>query len=204
MDVNTLAPLIRMVERSLIVLGGILAIYLGYKLFVIGIDKPQGSASALGIELKNFGPGLFFAALGAVILVTTMKAAIRVDTGGAVGRAPAAVSRTLEVSPAEPRAVPAVSEAPTQLFFGVEDPARHMRKWAPLSFFAETRELLKRLDDGEAAEQMVDQRSALATKLESITMSKDEYERYQVLTSKVPLSNSEQAELMELQAKLVP
>ena len=40
------APLLRMLERSLIVAGGILAIYLGYRLFVLGIDKSQGSASA--------------------------------------------------------------------------------------------------------------------------------------------------------------
>jgi hypothetical protein len=204
MDLNTLAPLLRMAERSLIVLGGILSIYLGYKLFVMGIDRPQGAASALGIELKNFGPGLFFAALGAVILVTTMKAAIRVDTGGAAGRPPAATPSTAEVTSTQPQPIPAVSTAPTQLFFGVEDPSRHIRKWAPLSFFAETRELLKRLDDGEAAEQMADQRKALATKLESITMSRDEYERYQALTSKVPLSDTEQAELLELQTKLVP
>ena len=204
MDLTTLAPLIRMAERSLIVLGGILSIYLGYKLFVIGIDRPQGSASALGIELKNFGPGLFFAALGAVILVTTMKAAIRVDSGA--GTAPPTVSATSSVDSTsnEPKPAPAVSAAPTQHFFGVEDPSRHMRKWAPLSFFAETRELLRRLDNGDAPEQMTDQRVALATKLESITMSKEEYERYQALTSKVPLSDAEQAELLALQTKLFP
>lgn len=199
MDLSTIAPLIRMAERSLIVIGGILSIYLGYKLFVIGIDKPQGSASALGIELKNFGPGLFFAALGAVILVTTMKAAIRVDAGG--------VAPTVTQTAGEPIATkpePTSSTAPVQVFFGVEDPSRQMRKWSPLSFFSETRELLKRLDNDAAPDQLADQREALSNKLESITMSKEEYGRFQALTSKVPLSEVEQGELLELQTKLFP
>ncbi len=199
MDLSTIAPLIRMAERSLIVIGGILSIYLGYKLFVIGIDRPQGSASALGIELKNFGPGLFFAALGAVILVTTMKAAIRVDGGG--------VAPTVTQTAGEPIATkpePTSSTARFHLFFGVEDPSRQMRMWSPLSFFSETRELLKRLDNDATPDQLTDQREALSNKLESITISKIEYERFQALTSKVPLSEVEQGELLELQTKLFP
>ena len=192
MELNTIAPLIRMAERSLIVMGGILSIYLGYKLFVLGIDKPQGGATIFGIELKNFGPGLFFAALGAVILVTTMKAAIRVD------EKPSTSSASATVPAAES------SMASTTLFFGVEDPSRQMRKWAPLSFFSETRQILRRLDKGESADQMEEQRKILETKLESITMSEPEYERYQVLTGKVPLSENEQVDLLELQGRLVP
>ena len=63
MSLQIFAVILRMIERSLIVTGGILAIYLGYKLFTLGIDKTQGEASAFGVSLRNFGPGLFFAAL---------------------------------------------------------------------------------------------------------------------------------------------
>lgn len=195
MELSTIAPLIRMAERSLIVMGGILSIYLGYKLFITGIDKPQGGATFFGIELKNFGPGLFFAALGAVILVTTMKAAIRVDERPST-------SPANTVSATAPAAETSV--ASTTLFFGLEDPSRQMRKWAPLSFFSETRLILRRLDKGESADQMEGQRKILEAKLESITMSAPEYERYQVLIGQVPLSENEQAELLELQGKLVP
>ena len=190
MTVNEIAPVLRMMERSLIVLGGILSIFLGYRLFVLGIDKSQGSASALGIELKNFGPGLFFAALGAVILVTTMRAVISV--GG-----------TAEV-PGKTTEVGDTAQSTNALFFGIEDPRRGNNEWTATSFYLETRQLLRRLDKGEAPEKLTDLRGLLKGKLNSITMSADEYSRYQALTQKLPLSDSEQRELEELEQKLFP
>ena len=190
MTVNEIAPVLRMMERSLIVLGGILSIFLGYRLFVLGIDKSQGSASALGIELKNFGPGLFFAALGAVILVTTMRAVISV---GATAEIP---GKTTEVGD--------TAQSTNALFFGIEDPRRGNNEWTATSFYLETRQLLRRLDKGEAPEKLTDLRGLLKGKLNSITMSADEYSRYQALTQKLPLSDSEQRELEELEQKLFP
>jgi hypothetical protein len=83
----------RMSERLLIVAGGILSTFLGYRLFTLGITAAQGEASvaAVGVTLRNFGPGLFFAALGAFILVVAMRAAVRTeDSNGGGGRSTAA------------------------------------------------------------------------------------------------------------------
>ncbi len=191
MDVANLAPLLRMLERSLIVAGGILSIYLGYRLFVLGIDKSQGEASAFGVELKNFGPGLFFAALGAVVLVTTMRAAI------SIGYESAPTTREAQV-----QGESAGGAAP--VFFGLEDPTRVANRWSAMHFFLDTRQLLQRLDKGEAVDALQDLRSGLERKLESITMTDEEYARYQALTGKVPLSEDEQRDLLSLESKLVP
>ncbi|MGA1869169.1 MAG: hypothetical protein ACMUJM_11570 [bacterium] len=189
MNIEILAPLLRMVERSLIVIGGILSIYLGYRLFVLGIDKAQGSASGFGIQLKNFGPGLFFAALGAVVLVTTMRAAIKVggDTEG--------------VSLSER---PETAQMAEPLFFGVEDTKRIDGQWTPTAFFLDTRTLLLRMDKGESTESLKELREGLKTKLDSITMNSKQYQRYQVLTQKVPLNEKEQKELQMLETLLYP
>jgi len=200
MNTVVLTPLLRMVERSLIVAGGILAIYLGYKLFVLGIDKSQGAASAFGVELKNFGPGLFFAALGAVILVTTMRAAIKVG--------PDAGARPLEGTPPAAEVVEAQTPKPaassSALFFGMEDPRRVAKGWTETAFFLETRQLLRRLDEGETPDKLMDLRNVLKTKLDSITMSAEEYSRYQELTQKLPLDEQGQRELITLERKLFP
>lgn len=194
MDMENLVPLLRMLERSLIVAGGILSIFLGYKLFVLGIDKSQGQASAFGVELKNFGPGLFFAALGAVVLVTTMRAAISI---GHENAATSGAARATQV-----QGEPAVSGAP--MFFGLEDPTRVADRWSAMHFFLETRQLLGRLEEGETADGLQDLRTSLERKLETITMTKQEYTRYQALTGKVPLSEDEQRELLLLESKLAP
>lgn len=141
MDTVQLAPLLRMVERSRIVLGGIPSIYLGYKLFVLGIDKTQGSASAFKlIELKNFGPGLFFTVLGAVVLVTTMKAAIRVNPETAVQQI-----NTQGVPLEEDKS----KNRSSAFFFGKEETRKVSISWSPTSFFLETRALINHLEDGK-------------------------------------------------------
>ena len=64
--------LIRGIERIIIVIAGIVSLYLGYSLFIKGVS---GEASLhvehnkTKIQLLNAAPGLFFAALGCVILV---------------------------------------------------------------------------------------------------------------------------------------
>lgn len=198
MDTAQLAPLLRMVERSLIVLGGILSIYLGYKLFVLGIDKAQGSASAFKlIELKNFGPGLFFAALGAVILVTSMKAAIQVNPE-------TALQQTTIENQAEKKDDNTRDNQRSALFFGMEDTKRITNQWSATSFFLETRELINHVEAGKPFEEKKALITGLSTKLNSITMDQNEYERYQVLMDKIPLKENEQQELEKLELKLFP
>jgi hypothetical protein len=81
MDAETL----RMIERILVVLGGILAICLGYRLFrTAHLDR--NSSGKLKTELFEFGvsrvgPGIFFAFFGAYILVSSMSNPIRTSDG---------------------------------------------------------------------------------------------------------------------------
>lgn len=75
------ADLMRMIERQLIVLGGILAIFLGYRLFRI-VDIPPDSEGKLKTKLievtaTKIGPGVFFAAFGVFVLWTSMNQQIR-------------------------------------------------------------------------------------------------------------------------------
>jgi hypothetical protein len=200
MNTAVLTPLLRMTERSLIVVGGILAIYLGYRLFVLGIDKSQGTAAALGVQLKDFGPGLFFAALGAVILVTTMRAAIKVGPEAGIqpleGATSAAKATAVQTSN--------TATSPSALFLGIEDSKRVAKGWTETAFFLETRQMLRRLDAGETPDKLTDLRTALKTKLDSITMSAEEYRRYQDLTQTLPLDEREQKELISLERKIFP
>jgi len=97
---------------------------------------------------------------------------------------------------------PAVSSSP--LFFGMEDPRRVANGWTETAFFIDTRQFLRRLDKGETPDELMDLRNGLKTKLDSITMSTEEYSRYQVLTQKLPLDEQEQRELITLERKLFP
>jgi hypothetical protein len=196
MDLAILATMARMMERSLIVIGGITSIYLGYKLFVLGIGNTQGEASAFGIELKNFGPGLFFAALGAVILVTTMRASIRV---GPTEMA-AAESTVQQFAVGESQG----ADGTSAVFFGMEDVSRQNNTWTATSFYLDTRQLLHRLRKDEPLDKLTPLMDSLDSKLDAITMSESEYHRFQELTSKIPLGQAEQAELLKLEAKLFP
>jgi hypothetical protein len=68
-------------ERIIIVIGAIVFAYLGYRLFLAGIDKGLGKLEAetrfYKCVFSGVGPGLFFMAFGAIVLVTALF------TGGA-------------------------------------------------------------------------------------------------------------------------
>lgn len=202
-----LTPLLRMGERTLIVLGGILSIYLGYLLFTLGITTTQGEARAFGIVLRDFGPGLFFAALGAYVLVRAMQAPIRTWS---IARQ---VAQEGEIPPPEtqptghvdaPVAAGATFFATGGLFFGVEDPKRELRKWSAKSFFLDTRDLLRQQEAGSDLGTVEEAQASLQRKLDSITMTAEEYERYQLLTNKADMSSEEQHEFLKLEGKLFP
>ncbi len=193
--------LLRMGERALIVLGGILSVYLGYKLFTLGINTAQGEAQAFGIVLRDFGPGLFFAALGAYVLVRALEAAIR--TGTIVPKE----SKESEPAPAEKHGVTSVvspAVAAATFFFGLEDTKRQLNKWSAKSFFLETRDLLRQLDAGNDSAAIEALKSGLNVKLDSITMTPEEYQRYKFLTNKADQNPEEQREFLELEGKLFP
>jgi hypothetical protein len=75
----------RMIERIIVVFGGILCVYLGYLLFHIAILK-QESAGKFKSALFEFtatkvGPGVFFALFGAYILYGSLNHPISTTTG---------------------------------------------------------------------------------------------------------------------------
>jgi hypothetical protein len=69
---DILPDVMRMIERLAIVIGGIMAIYLGYRLFVIAnLGSESGAklkAKAIEVTVTKIGPGIFFAALGSYVL----------------------------------------------------------------------------------------------------------------------------------------
>jgi hypothetical protein len=69
---EVLPDVMRMIERLVVVFGGIVAIYLGYRLFVIAnLTSESGAkikAKAVEVTVTKIGPGIFFAALGSYIL----------------------------------------------------------------------------------------------------------------------------------------
>jgi len=66
----------RGIERWMIVVGGLIFGYLGYKLFLYGVDKGHGKLQAenqfFKLTFSGSGPGLFFMAFGALILVSSV------------------------------------------------------------------------------------------------------------------------------------
>ena len=68
----------RGVERWMIVLGGLAFAYLGYKLFLYGVDEGNGKLETesqfFKLTFSGSGPGLFFMAFGAIVLVNAIYA----------------------------------------------------------------------------------------------------------------------------------
>lgn len=89
----------RGIERWMIILGGLIFAYLGYKLFLYGVDKGHGKLETenqfFKLTFSGSGPGLFFMAFGALILVsgvystgtTTQKTLLGSPTPGPVSSA---------------------------------------------------------------------------------------------------------------------
>jgi hypothetical protein len=74
---------LRLVERlGAIIIGGI-SIYLGYRLFHSVRTAGEGSAEVsfgdIKVLLSRVGPGVFFAAFGAVVLYTSIKSPVTIE-----------------------------------------------------------------------------------------------------------------------------
>lgn len=76
MNEVTIAFLFRGINMMLVTLGGLLSIYLGWKLYRDGIDSAVESEMQHGdnwkFTMKALGPGVFFALFGMWILVTVI------------------------------------------------------------------------------------------------------------------------------------
>lgn len=70
-DYETVSVFFRGAERLFVVLSGALSIWMGWNLFKSNIVQKGDGAVTVGnwkVELKQVGPGIFFAAFGAIIL----------------------------------------------------------------------------------------------------------------------------------------
>ena len=79
------ASLFRGVERILIVGGGLMALYLGYRLFLGGLNSEQSgefAGKSFSIKLIKVGPGVFFALFGTCVLMAMTWQNIRIQFSG--------------------------------------------------------------------------------------------------------------------------
>jgi hypothetical protein len=111
--------------RALIVLGGIICIYFGYKLFYV-VQAKQGdftvkTGEKLELTLKDVSPGIFFALFGAGILVFSLGSNIQITRTfptPAAGTPKPSIGEALPQARKAPALVPipeivsALSEAP--------------------------------------------------------------------------------------------
>ena len=70
-DYETVSVFFRGAERLFVVLSGALSIWMGWNLFKSNIVQKGDGAVTVGnwkVELKQVGPGIFFAAFGDIIL----------------------------------------------------------------------------------------------------------------------------------------
>ncbi|MGY6125391.1 hypothetical protein ACW9YV_07830 [Paraburkholderia strydomiana] len=91
----TLAFAMLVFYRVLIVIGGILSIYFGYRLFYID-KQTQGDlqikkGETYELRLRDVAPGVFFALFGALVLTFSLINGLTVKSGDIADTHPAAV-----------------------------------------------------------------------------------------------------------------
>jgi hypothetical protein len=85
----------RAFERPLITSLCGMSIYLGYRLFRLGIlDAQEGTIASYGwkVNLEKVGPGVFFALFGAIGLTVSILRNVKIDMSDGNGRPTASVS----------------------------------------------------------------------------------------------------------------
>ncbi|MBL8700323.1 MAG: hypothetical protein JNK67_18250 [Alphaproteobacteria bacterium] len=93
LDPTTLAIGLRQTERLLIVLGGILAVLLGYRLFMNLPMLERGAGKiqlpgGISIFLTRIGPGVFFALFGTGVLAYSLHQEINISAGAPAATVP--------------------------------------------------------------------------------------------------------------------
>ena len=93
----------RGIERWMIILGGLVFAYLGYKLFLYGVDQGNGKLEAenqlFKITFSGSGPGLFFMAFGALILVFSTYSAVSYERTTRPGDSSQALAAAADAQP---------------------------------------------------------------------------------------------------------
>ena len=96
MDDQTLVVILRGAERILVDLGGALAVYLGYQLFLRMPSRERGEGKfelpgGISIYISRVGPGVFFSLFGAAILGLSLIHGVSQDSTRSIAAgAPAA------------------------------------------------------------------------------------------------------------------
>lgn len=100
--------------RVLIVIGGILSIYFGYRLFYID-KQTQGDlqikkGETYELRLRDVAPGVFFALFGALVLTFSLINGLALKSGDIADAHPAAVGgATRDAAPTPAASAPALS-----------------------------------------------------------------------------------------------
>lgn len=99
MDHQALVAILREGERALIDLGAVLAIYLGYQLFLRMPSRERGEGKlelpgGVSIFVTRVGPGVFFSLFGAAILSLSLIHGVSLDTSNSIAAGPAAAGAT--------------------------------------------------------------------------------------------------------------
>jgi len=108
MDDQTLVVILRGAERILVDLGGALAVYLGYQLFLRMPSRERGEGKfelpgGISIYVSRVGPGVFFSLFGAAILGLSLVHGVSQDSTRSIAAgAPAAGVTSGEVAAAAP------------------------------------------------------------------------------------------------------
>lgn len=87
MDPLILTIVMRAIERLLVVIGGGIAIYLGYRLFLAMPSAERGSGKVnlpggISIYLSRVGPGVFFSLFGAIVIGLSLHYGIAFNDNG--------------------------------------------------------------------------------------------------------------------------
>jgi hypothetical protein len=111
MDDQTLVVILRGAERILVDLGGALAVYLGYQLFLRMPSRERGEGKfelpgGISIYVSRVGPGVFFSLFGAAILGLSLVHGVSQDSTRSIAAGtPAAGVTSGELAAAAPGAV---------------------------------------------------------------------------------------------------
>lgn len=99
MEPFTIAVLAVASERLVVVAAGLVAIVLGWNLFVRAIMPDQSGSVSVGdwkVELKAVGPGIFFSLFGTVILVYVLLKPAQYNINGDVAAGSSSSSRSMQ------------------------------------------------------------------------------------------------------------
>lgn len=114
MDPSLVAISAHSVERIIAVLLGGLGIYYGFRLFLVVPFETRGDGKiqlpGISVIMAKAGPGLFFAAFGAVVIITSLMRPIKVGTDGSYQGATGTVMPKPEEQRSAPQTILAISE----------------------------------------------------------------------------------------------